>query len=105
MRIIKLGLALALAATVAACQKPVAQVDGARIAAADTNAEWVSYGKGYSEQRFSPLDKINAGNVGQLGLGRERLPLRLFQACRVHFGLVAQLRRVFCRFKPHPTGE
>src|SRR5439155_412144 len=39
-----------------------------RIAAADTNAEWVSYGKGYSEQRFSPLDKINATNVGQLGL-------------------------------------
>ncbi|HEY8003769.1 MAG TPA: PQQ-dependent dehydrogenase, methanol/ethanol family [Phenylobacterium sp.] len=68
MRIIKLGLALALAATVAACQKPVANVDGARIAAADTNAEWVSYGKGYSEQRFSPLDKINTGNVGQLGL-------------------------------------
>ncbi|MBS0363166.1 MAG: PQQ-dependent dehydrogenase, methanol/ethanol family [Proteobacteria bacterium] len=70
MRIIKLGLALALAATVAACQKPVAQVDGARIAAADrdTNTEWVSYGKGYSEQRFSPLDKVNTTNVGQLGL-------------------------------------
>src|SRR5206468_6143982 len=70
MRIIKLGLALALAVTVAACQKTpkVGNVDGARIAAADTNAEWVSYGKGYSEQRFSPLDKVNAGNVGQLGL-------------------------------------
>jgi PQQ-dependent dehydrogenase (methanol/ethanol family) len=68
MKIIKLGLALMLAAAVAACQKPVANVDGARIAAADTNAEWVSYGKGYSEQRFSPLDKVNTGNVGQLGL-------------------------------------
>src|SRR5258706_15525819 len=68
MKIIKLGLALALAATVAACQKPVANVDGARIAAADTNAEWVSYGKGYSEQRFSPLDKISTANVGKLGL-------------------------------------
>ena len=68
MKIFKLGLALALALTVAACQKPTANVDGARIAAADTNAEWVSYGKGYSEQRFSPLDKVNTGNVGQLGL-------------------------------------
>src|ERR1700755_1062752 len=71
MRIIKLGLALALAATLAACQpaaKKVAAVDGARIAAADGNAEWVSYGKGYSEQRFSPLDKVNTTNVGQLGL-------------------------------------
>ena len=71
MRIIKLGLALALAVGLSACQKPApktANVDGARIAAADTNGEWVSYGKGYSEQRFSPLDKINPGNVGQLGL-------------------------------------
>ncbi|HEV7383695.1 MAG TPA: PQQ-binding-like beta-propeller repeat protein, partial [Phenylobacterium sp.] len=71
MRIIKLGLALALAATVVACQKPAPKagsVDGARIAAADGNAEWVSYGKGYSEQRFSPLTKVDTRNVGQLGL-------------------------------------
>jgi PQQ-dependent dehydrogenase (methanol/ethanol family) len=65
---LKLGIALALACVLAACQKPAGNVDGARIAAADANAEWVSYGKGYSEQRFSPLDKINTGNVGQLGL-------------------------------------
>ncbi|MFL5296845.1 MAG: PQQ-dependent dehydrogenase, methanol/ethanol family [Phenylobacterium sp.] len=70
MNWIKLGLALAIAATLTACQKTggTANVDGARIAAADTNAEWVSYGKGYSEQRFSPLDKVNTTNVGQLGL-------------------------------------
>ncbi|MBI1199566.1 MAG: PQQ-dependent dehydrogenase, methanol/ethanol family [Phenylobacterium sp.] len=70
MKIIRLGLALALAITVAACQKKAepGNVDGARIAAADSNAEWLSYGKGYSEQRFSPLDKVNAGNVGELGL-------------------------------------
>src|SRR5947209_18357641 len=71
MRFIKLAMAVVLAAGLAAaCNKAGsgANVDGARIAAADTNAEWVSYGKGYSEQRFSPLDKINASNVGQLGL-------------------------------------
>jgi len=70
MRIITLAVALALAGALAACQKPAAtgQVDGARIAAADGNAEWLSYGKGYSEQRFSPLDQVNTANVGQLGL-------------------------------------
>jgi PQQ-dependent dehydrogenase (methanol/ethanol family) len=71
MRIFTLGAVVALAVTAAACQKAETgpgQVDGARIAAANGNAEWLSYGKGYSEQRFSPLDKINTGNVGQLGL-------------------------------------
>ena len=52
----------------AACGGPK-PVDAARIAAADKNAgEWVTHGRTYSEQRFSPLEKINAGNVGQLGL-------------------------------------
>jgi quinohemoprotein ethanol dehydrogenase len=70
MRIIKLGLALALAVTMAACQKPATfgDVDGTKIAAADANGDWVSYGKGYSEQRFSPLEKVSTANVGQLGL-------------------------------------
>ena len=52
----------------AACggQKPV---DAARIAAADSNpGEWITHGRTYSEQRFSPLEKINASNVGELGL-------------------------------------
>lgn len=52
----------------AACQPKAAQLDDKRLVAADGNAEWLSYGKGYSEQRFSPLDKVNAANVGQLGL-------------------------------------
>jgi quinohemoprotein ethanol dehydrogenase len=29
---------------------------------------WLSYGRTYDEQRFSPLTEINAGNVGKLGL-------------------------------------
>jgi len=54
----------------AACQpKDDAKgVDGARIVAADGNGEWLSYGRTYSEQRFSPLDKINASTIGTLGL-------------------------------------
>ena len=66
MKIIQLGLALALAVTVAACQKSAPKagnVDGARIAAADTNGEWVSYGKGYSEQRFSRRQGFDAASV------------------------------------------
>jgi len=44
-------------------------VDGARIAAADaTPGEWLTHGRTYGEQRFSPLDQIDAGNVDQLGL-------------------------------------
>ncbi|HEB28527.1 MAG TPA: hypothetical protein ENI05_12275, partial [Porticoccus sp.] len=30
--------------------------------------DWLSYGKNYNEQRYSALDKINDGNVDQLGL-------------------------------------
>ena len=32
------------------------------------SGNWLSHGRTYSEQRFSPLDKINVGNVKQLGL-------------------------------------
>jgi len=77
------GLALALSAFVTtACSKPeepaapaaekpapVAQVDDARLlAAADDGANWLSYGRTYDEQRFSPLTAVNDGNVATLGL-------------------------------------
>lgn len=70
MKINKLVLALAFAAALAGCQKPPGSkgVDGARIEAAEKNGEWLSYGRTYSEQRFSPLTKINDKNVGELGL-------------------------------------
>ena len=42
-------------------------VTGADIAEAPAN-EWLSYGHDYGEQRFSPLNAINAGNVVGLGL-------------------------------------
>ncbi|MDQ0462684.1 PQQ-dependent dehydrogenase (methanol/ethanol family) [Caulobacter ginsengisoli] len=44
-------------------------VDGAAIINADANpGEWLSHGRTYNEQRYSPLDRINAGNVAKLGL-------------------------------------
>jgi len=47
----------------------VAAVDTARLLAADSDAgDWLTYGRTYDEQRFSPLKQINADNVGQLQL-------------------------------------
>jgi quinohemoprotein ethanol dehydrogenase len=43
-------------------------VDGAAIASADMGAQWLSYGRNYAEQRFSPLDAINKTTVQKLGL-------------------------------------
>jgi alcohol dehydrogenase (cytochrome c)/quinohemoprotein ethanol dehydrogenase len=46
-----------------------AAVDSQRMINADGDAaNWLSYGRTYSEQRFSPLSKINADNAKQLGL-------------------------------------
>jgi alcohol dehydrogenase (cytochrome c)/quinohemoprotein ethanol dehydrogenase len=44
-------------------------VNAARLMAADSEpGNWMTYGRTYDEQRFSPLQQINAGNVGQLQL-------------------------------------
>jgi quinohemoprotein ethanol dehydrogenase len=42
-------------------------VDGARIRKADA-AEWLTYGRAYDEQRFSPLTQVNRATVGKLGV-------------------------------------
>ena len=50
---------------------PAAQVNEARLLAANDAAnagQWMSYGRDYSEQRFSPLTKVNPGTVKDLGL-------------------------------------
>jgi hypothetical protein len=46
-----------------------APVDDAALRSVEgRNQDWLSYGRDYYEQRFSPLDQINDKNVGQLGL-------------------------------------
>lgn len=46
-----------------------AQVNGARIRAADLEpGQWLSHGRTYAEQRFSPLDDITTQSVEELGL-------------------------------------
>jgi alcohol dehydrogenase (cytochrome c)/quinohemoprotein ethanol dehydrogenase len=85
--LIAAGAALMLA--VSGCGGPKegsGGVDGARIAAG-APGEWLSTGRTYDEQRFSPLAQIGAGNVGQLGLawsadldtarGQEATPLMI----------------------------
>ena len=59
----------AAAAPAPAAPVAAAQVDAARLVGADKDpGNWMIYGRTYSEQRFSPLDKINADNVKNLGL-------------------------------------
>ncbi|HEY0683331.1 MAG TPA: PQQ-dependent dehydrogenase, methanol/ethanol family [Steroidobacter sp.] len=48
------------------------RVDQARVTAADTEPQnWFTTGRTFSEERFSPLDQINVGNVQQLGFAWE----------------------------------
>ena len=79
LAIAALGLALAACAqpqtppaavtATQAAPKPPAAVDAARLAAADSEpGNWMAPGRTYSEQRFSALKQIDAGNVNQLGL-------------------------------------
>ena len=58
------GIALALGALQCA---QAATVDDPRLQAADKDrSNWLSYGRDYSNQRFSPLDQINRESVKQL---------------------------------------
>jgi len=57
-----------VAAALSACGGP-AEVNQARIERANGEpGNWMSHGRTYSEDRFSPLDAINTENVSQLGL-------------------------------------
>jgi len=47
----------------------VAQIDAQRIQDADSEpGNWLSHGRTYDEQRFSPLAELDEANVGRLGL-------------------------------------
>jgi quinohemoprotein ethanol dehydrogenase len=56
---------------------PVADVDGGRIAG-PAPGEWLSNGRSYAEQRFSPLTEINTGDVKNLGVAWE---YRTYSTC------------------------
>ncbi|KPL66772.1 alcohol dehydrogenase [Erythrobacter sp. SG61-1L] len=61
---------LAAALLLTGCEKPPAgNVTEARLLAAEDDPDnWLSYGRTYAEQRYSPLEDVNDGNVGKLSL-------------------------------------
>jgi PQQ-dependent dehydrogenase (methanol/ethanol family) len=65
---LSIGL-LALAACTSTSPGASSSSGAARIVAADAEpGSWLTHGRTYDEQRYSPLAKINTGTVGQLGL-------------------------------------
>jgi quinohemoprotein ethanol dehydrogenase len=50
-------------------QRPAGPIDDRVLASVESRRQdWLSYGRDYYEQRFSPLDQINDRNVAELGL-------------------------------------
>ncbi len=99
-----------------------ADVDAARIAAADREPQnWLSVGRNYAEDRFSPLTSINEHNVGRLGLawfvdldtkiGSETTPLVVdgvmytVGAWNVIYALDAKSGRELWRYDPKPRRD
>ena len=68
LRLILVCAAISILAS-AGCAKRPTEVDDAALRAADgDSANWITYGRTYSEQRFSPLKQIDEQSVGKLGL-------------------------------------
>jgi quinohemoprotein ethanol dehydrogenase len=69
MKTLAAAIGLSVLFALSACGRAPAAVDEARILRADHEpGNWLTHGRTYDEQRFSPLDQINSGNVSQLGL-------------------------------------
>jgi quinohemoprotein ethanol dehydrogenase len=69
----KTMVAIAALAALAGCGAPeggkLGAVDDARLVAGSADgADWLSYGRTYDEQRFSPLTQVSDANIGELGL-------------------------------------
>jgi len=66
---LKTALAVMFCSLLSSLQAQPAAVDDERLLDADADiGNWLTYGRTYQEQRFSPLDQINDGNIDQLGL-------------------------------------
>lgn len=56
-------------------------LDTNRIAAADKEPQnWLTHGRTYTEQRYSPLAQVNADTVGKLGLAWVYELIRAYEA-------------------------
>ncbi|MEN9727738.1 MAG: hypothetical protein RL434_2104, partial [Pseudomonadota bacterium] len=68
IRTLTLLCASALLACVAHAKEASTTVDAAALADETSGANWLAFGRTYSEQRYSPLQEINSGTVKDLGL-------------------------------------
>jgi quinohemoprotein ethanol dehydrogenase len=104
-----------------ATPKPTALLDAKRLTA-PADGEWLTHGRTYDEQRFSPLTKVDVGNVAQLGLAwsydldtvhrvQESTPLVIDGVMYVTsawsklFALEARTGREIWRYDPQVPGE
>jgi quinohemoprotein ethanol dehydrogenase len=121
------AVVLASGVALASCRQSIdangpARVDGARIANADAEpGNWLSNGRTYDEQRFSPLEKIDDTNANRLGLawffdldtnrGQEATPLVVDGAMYVSTAwskvkaLDAKTGRLLWDYDPKVPGE
>lgn len=116
-------LALAAAFALAACgtEPQAGNVTEARLlAAGDDPDNWLSHGRTYAEQRFSPLTDINEANVGELSLawaveldtnrGQEATPvvvdgtMYISTAWSKVMAVDAATGEVLWRYDPEPKG-
>ncbi|MGQ0697565.1 MAG: PQQ-dependent dehydrogenase, methanol/ethanol family [Panacagrimonas sp.] len=67
MRRFALGAALALSVVLPGANAATV-VDAKALSDPNQGANWLAYGRNFSEQRYSPLTQINADSVGKLGL-------------------------------------
>lgn len=65
-----LAALLALALVLGACTGDGVRtvVDDASLADLDQGGDWLAFGRTFEEQRFSPLEEVHDGNVGDLGV-------------------------------------
>lgn len=66
-----IGIFTCFLSTIAFAAASAQEDTGREIINADKRPQdWLTYGRTYSEQRYSPLDSINERNVGQLKIAR-----------------------------------
>ena len=69
IRFASAAIAVSIVTACSSTPTPPARTDTQRIIAADTEpGSWLTHGRTYGEQRFSPLTKVSTETVGRLGL-------------------------------------
>ncbi|NNC60505.1 MAG: PQQ-dependent dehydrogenase, methanol/ethanol family, partial [Erythrobacter sp.] len=73
MRVLTAAFAGLLALSLPACSEQETMTEGGidmmrLVNAGEDEANWITHGRTYSEQRFSPLTQVGRENVSELGL-------------------------------------